>query len=79
MTLDGTPTTNYAFSTAPSDVTNSVLASFSNLSFGEHVVQLTLHNPGSVVDGSVLLQFDRAVITAEAPPQPTMPGRSSSK
>lgn len=79
VTLDGIPTTNYAFSPSPSDISNSVLASFSNLSYSEHVVVLTLHNPGLLDDGTVLLQFDRAVLTAEIPPSFMASGNSSAK
>ncbi|EKM54681.1 uncharacterized protein PHACADRAFT_210467 [Phanerochaete carnosa HHB-10118-sp] len=69
IALDGTATTNYAFSFSPdSDPAKSVLASFTDLTNGEHVVELTMHNPDDLDD---ILQFDRAVITSGLPAQPT--------
>lgn len=79
MTLDGIPTTNYAFSSTSTDISKNVLASFTDLSYAEHVVQLTLLNPDLLFDGSVLLQFDRADITGEVPPNPALSGHSSLK
>ena len=66
--LDGTPTTNYNNSSAsPPDYTNSVLASFSNLTFGQHTIELVLNNPQDISNGSIQLHFDRAVITSGVP------------
>ncbi|KAI0074664.1 hypothetical protein K474DRAFT_1699576 [Panus rudis PR-1116 ss-1] len=70
VSLDGTPTTNYAsFFSSPSDYTNNVLASFANLSYAEHTIELVMHNPDNILDGSVLLQFDRAALTSVIPPR----------
>ncbi|KAL4251440.1 hypothetical protein ABKN59_005708 [Abortiporus biennis] len=77
--LDGVPTTNYASSspTPPNYYTN-VLAAFSNLTNSDHTVVLTMHNPDHIIDGSVLLQFDRAVLTTGAPPIPSNQSNISS-
>ena len=75
MTLDGTPTTNYASSQPQSssngteaDASTGILASIANLPDAEHEVILTVHNPSRMNStdscGAVLL-FDRAVLTAE--------------
>ena len=68
VSLDGLSTTNYAssFSSDP-DSTDNVLASFTNLTNDEHFVQLTLHNPTTTFDDSILLRFDRAIITSGLP------------
>ncbi|CAL1706387.1 unnamed protein product [Somion occarium] len=69
ISLDGTPTTNYgSFFSSPSDYANNILASFANLTYGLHTIELVMHNPEQVSDGSVLLQFDRAVLTSGVPP-----------
>lgn len=66
--LDGTPTTNYGFSfSAPSDYANNVLASFTNLTYEQHTIELVMRNPQRISDGSVLLKFDRAVLTSGVP------------
>ncbi len=68
VTLDGTPTTNYASSISPDvAVDNNILASFTNLTNGEHLVELTMRNPTGLSDEINLLQFDRVVITSHAP------------
>ena len=68
VSLDGVPTTNYAssFTTDPDSVDN-VLATFTNLTNDEHFVLLTVHNSAAMTDDSILLRFDRAVITSELP------------
>ncbi|KAK7692350.1 hypothetical protein QCA50_003975 [Cerrena zonata] len=66
--LDGTPTTNYdSFFSASSDYANNILASFSNLTYDQHTIELVMHNPQQISDGSVLLKFDRAVLTSGVP------------
>lgn len=79
VALDGTPTTNFAFSNDSPVISDNILAAFSNLSYGEHTVELTLHNPKSVFDGTVMLQVDRVVVVGEVPPQSSASGMSLSK
>ncbi|KAI0786650.1 hypothetical protein C8Q75DRAFT_808179 [Abortiporus biennis] len=77
--LDGVPTTNYASSSStPPNYYTNVLAAFSNLTNSDHTVVLTMHNPDHIIDGSVLLQFDRAVLTTGAPPIPSNQSNISS-
>lgn len=70
VALDGSATTNYASAFSPdSDPATSVLASFTNLTNGEHIVEVTMHDPNDLDDSSIILQFDRAVITSSLPAQ----------
>ncbi|KAH8107876.1 hypothetical protein BXZ70DRAFT_18996 [Cristinia sonorae] len=73
VTLDGTPTTNFGFFAA-NNVSENVLASFANLTYGEHDVELALHKPD---DNPAVLRFDRAVIVGGIPSLATKAGNSS--
>ncbi|EMD37645.1 hypothetical protein CERSUDRAFT_73497 [Gelatoporia subvermispora B] len=70
LALDGVPTTNFVSSISPSasvlTASSDVLASFSNLSDGTHMVVLTVHNPGDQSSGQQgMIAFDRAVVFAD--------------
>ena len=70
VSLDGTATTNYVSSLSQgSDPATSILASFTNLTNGEHIVELTMRIPDDDNDDDILLEFDRAVITSALPEQ----------
>jgi len=74
ISLDGTATTNYFSSQSPSasvgNATTDVLAGFSNLTYGEHEVVLTVHNLGvsgssSAANLDAVVAFDRAILYME--------------
>jgi hypothetical protein len=68
VSLDGVPTTNYAFHFNNDDNSaDNVLAAFSDLQLAEHSVQLTLHNSGNVSDDTILLRFDRVDLQSRLP------------
>jgi len=78
VSVDGTPTTNYESSFSSStDPSSNILALFSNLTYGEHLIELAMQNAANTVDGSVLLRFDRADITSNVPPFSSTPASNS--
>ena len=69
VSLDGTATTNYqSHLSEDSDPATSTLASFMNLTNGEHIVELTMQ-PLQSDDNSTILEFDRAIIISALPEQ----------
>ncbi|KAI0688175.1 hypothetical protein BC835DRAFT_329691 [Cytidiella melzeri] len=74
VSLDGVSTTNYAssFTTDP-DSQDNILAAFTNLTNGEHFLELALHSSGNVSEEIILLMFDRVVLVHSALPASTDP------
>lgn len=71
ISLDSVPRTDFIINASnPVDPVDDVLASFSNLNYGAHELELTVHNPDNVNDLTFLMMFDRAIIESRLPPVP---------